>query len=255
MNPKVAGPGLFARAGRQLARRRRPLTVALSIAGHLLVLLVLLAPRPDLPRPAESEPIIVSLVQPPRPPEPMVDPSPAPKPAEPTPAKAPARRTIFRATPVPPEVTPLPAGEAKTAQAGVELSDAQVAGAATAGSGQAGGDCNMPAHLQSALRRNAKVQAAAAGAHSGRPILVWNGDWVRRVDQDGAGLAAVREVMQWEIAFAPVACRTEPVRGLVLLSLDDGPGAARLVVGSDRWRWSDLLFSRSAVGDSAVIRR
>ena len=49
MNPQVAGLGFFARAGRQLARRRRPLTIALSIAGHLLVLLVLLAPRPDLP--------------------------------------------------------------------------------------------------------------------------------------------------------------------------------------------------------------
>jgi hypothetical protein len=244
LNPQVAGPGFLVRAGRQLARRRRPLTIALSLAGHLLVLLVLLAPRPDLPDTADPEPIIVSLVRPPPPPpEPMVEPSPAPQPAEPAPAKAPARRTIFRAAPAPPDVTPLPAGEAKTAQAGVEVSDAQLAGAATAGSGPSGGDCNMPRHLQSALRRNAKVQAAAAGAHSGRPIMVWNGDWVRRLDQDGAGLAAVREVMQWEIAFAPEACRTEPVRGLVLLSLNDGPGAARLVVGSDRWRWSDLLFS------------
>jgi hypothetical protein len=175
-----------------------------------------LAPRPDLPAALDPEPIIVSLVQPPRPPEPMVEPSPTPKPAEPAPAKAPARRTIFRATPAPPDVTPLPAG----------------------------GDCDMPRHLQSALRRNAKVQAAAASARDGKAILVWNGDWVRRVDQDGAGLAAVREILQWEIAFAPEACRKEPVRGLVLLSLNDAPGAARLVLGSDRWRWSDLLFSR-----------
>jgi hypothetical protein len=248
LTPEVAGPGVFARVGRQLARRRRPLTVALSLAGHLLVLLVLLAPRPDLPEATESSPIVVSLVRPPPPPEPMVEPTPAPKPPEPAPAKAPARRTIFRAAPVPPDVAPLPAGDARTAQAGVELSDAQLAGAATAGSGRSGGDCDMPAHLQGALRRNARVRAAAANAHSGRPILVWNGDWVRRADQDGAGLAAVREVMQWEIAFAPEACRAEPVRGLVLLSLDDGPGAARLVVGSDRWRWSDLLFSRTGGG-------
>lgn len=229
--------------------------MALSLAGHLLVLLVLLAPRSDLPHPADPEPIVVSLVRPPPAPEPMVEPSPAPEPAESAPAKAPARRTIFRATPVPPDLTPLPAGEAKAAQAGVELSDAEIAGAATAGSGPSGGDCNMPRHLQSALRRNAKVQAAAAAARDGRPILVWNGDWVRRVDQEGAGLAAVREVMQWEIAFAPEACRAEPVRGLVLLSLNDGPGAPRLAVGSDRWRWSDLLFSRSAAGDGPGVRR
>jgi hypothetical protein len=110
LNPDVAGPGLLARAGRQLARRRRPLTIALSLAGHLLVLLILLAPRSELPHPADPEPIVVSLVRPQPPPEPMVEPSPAPKPAEPAPAKAPARRTIFRATPVPPDVTPLPAG-------------------------------------------------------------------------------------------------------------------------------------------------
>jgi hypothetical protein len=35
----------------------------------------------------------------------------------------------------------------------------------------------------------------------------------------------------------------------VLLSLNDGPGAARVALGSGEWRWSDLLFSRSG-GDS-----
>lgn len=48
----------------------------------------------------------------------------------------------------------------------------------------------------------------------------------------------------WHVAFAPEACRTAPVRGLVLLSLADGPGAPRLVVGAGVWRWSDLLHAR-----------
>ena len=48
-----------------------------------------------------------------------------------------------------------------------------------------------------------------------------------------------------EVAFAPEACRAEPVHGLVLISLNDGPGAARVALGSRAWRWSDLLFARA----------
>jgi hypothetical protein len=48
----------------------------------------------------------------------------------------------------------------------------------------------------------------------------------------------------WHVAFAPEACRAEPVRGLVLLSLADGPGSTRIVMGSSTWRWSDLLHAR-----------
>ena len=65
---------------------------------------------------------------------------------------------------------------------------------------------------------------------------------MRHGDQDGAGLAAVREALTWEIAFAPKACRAQPVRGLVLFTLGDG---ARIVVGQAEWRWGDLLFARS----------
>jgi hypothetical protein len=52
--------------------------------------------------------------------------------------------------------------------------------------------------------------------------------------------------MMWEIAFAPEACRTRPVHGLILLSLNTGPGAARLAVGAGVWRWSDLLRPAAA---------
>jgi hypothetical protein len=34
------------------------------------------------------------------------------------------------------------------------------------------------------------------------------------------------------------------VRGLVMISMNDAPGAARVVVGASDWRWSDLLFIR-----------
>jgi hypothetical protein len=34
------------------------------------------------------------------------------------------------------------------------------------------------------------------------------------------------------------------MRGLVLLSLNDAPGAPRLVLGAGAWRWSDLTLAR-----------
>ena len=129
------------------------------------------------------------------------------------------------------------------------MSDAELASAGTAGSGtgSGGGECNMTRRLQTALRKDRLVQAAVAEAHRGKAIRVWNGDWVRHGDQEGHGLAAVREAILWEVAFAPKACRAEPVRGLIMISLNDSPGAAKLVVGQAAWRWSDLLRSRAAV--------
>lgn len=107
----------------------------------------------------------------------------------------------------------------------------------------------MAARLQAALRRDARVQGAVAEADrqvgaAGTVIFLWNGDWIRRGGQDGAGLAAVREAILWEVGFAPAACRTEPVHGLILLTLNDRPGAPRLALGSGNWRWSDLLRAR-----------
>jgi hypothetical protein len=71
--------------------------------------------------------------------------------------------------------------------------------------------------------------------------MVWDGDWVRNRGEDGKGLAAVREAIAWEVAFAPQACRAEPVHGLILLSMGQTQGATRLALGQDEWRWADLL--------------
>jgi hypothetical protein len=93
------------------------------------------------------------------------------------------------------------------------------------------------------------VQAVVAEAGGGegasrKALLVWNGAWVRSHGQDGNGLAALREAIMWEVAFAPGVCRAEAMHGLVLISLSDAPGSARLVVGAGQWRWSDLLGVR-----------
>ncbi|HEY3697462.1 hypothetical protein [Phenylobacterium sp.] len=235
--------------GRRLRRMspggRRLLTAAVSVAGHLGLLLALLTSHPKLPEPPAPEPMIVELVQP-RPPLPKVDPVTPLKPPQPAPAQPPPPRNVFRKTPAPPpEVVVEAAGDGPSAEGSDELSDAQAASAATAGSGAPGGTCDMVRWLQGALRKDSRVQAAVAEVHRGKALVVWNGDWVRHGDQEGAGLAAVREAIMWEVAFAPAACRARPVHGLVLISLADGPGAARVVVGAGDWRWSDLLLSRS----------
>jgi hypothetical protein len=120
-----------------------------------------------------------------------------------------------------------------------------VAGALTAGNGSGGGgDCNMVRRLQAALRKDRRVQETVAGAHRGKALMMWNGDWVPHPGQDGHGLAGVREAILVEVGFAPEACKKERVHGLVVLSLNDGPGAARLALGDSDWRWSDLLFAK-----------
>jgi hypothetical protein len=123
---------------------------------------------------------------------------------------------------------------------------ARLAGGAAEGAGAPGGGaCDMAARLRAALRRDPLVQAAMARAGGGGSILVWNGDGVQSDGEDGKGLAAVREAIVWEIAFAPPACRSRSVRGTVLLSLNDAAGP-RLAMGSGAWRWSDMLRNSEA---------
>jgi hypothetical protein len=233
--------------------RHRWLAGAASLAAHVGVFLLLISsvrPPADLPPP----PVLVQLVAPPPPPQP---PAPAPRPkasAAPVAAARPAtptrdtRRAAVRPVPIDIPTRPVEAATAPKASgggvSGAGLSDSELAGAAVAGSGAPGGACDMARQIQAALRKDPLVQAAMAEAvrgAGGRAIMVWNGDWVQNNGEDGKGLAAVREAIMWEVAFAPPACRAEPVRGLVLMSLN---GSTRLALGERQWRWSDLLGRR-----------
>jgi len=241
---------------RQSAKRNRLLTAAASAACHAAILLALVGAQPDPPVAVDAPPIQVQLVELlPEPPAPPAPKPPSPEPPAPTPPKpkaapvekpSPPRRAIARPAPAPPDVAPLLAETGPLTNPDAEVSDAELASAATADSGGGGGGraCNMLQWLQGKLRKDRRVQSAMADAHRGRAIRVWNGDWVRHPGQEGNGLAAVREAIMWEVAFAPEACRAERVRGLVSLSLNDGPGSARVVMGSGDWRWSDVV-SRS----------
>ena len=82
-----------------------------------------------------------------------------------------------------------------------------------------------------------------AAPHEGRSV------YNEHLEQHGEGyhhtclvyptLAAVREAIMWEVGFAPEACRSQRMHGLVVVSLADG--RTRFAIGGGEWRWSDLL--------------
>ncbi|PZR35816.1 MAG: hypothetical protein DI526_05885 [Caulobacter segnis] len=261
--------------GESMARWRRRggkgAALVVSLAAHAAAVAVLLSAHVT-PAPPEPPSVMVSLVDPPEPPPPPPPPPPAPHDAPKSPVNAPkkppspekpkdkaraAPRSPLRVTkaPIPKDVTPLPANPKPAPARVMGLGEAELMGAASAGSGSGGGGggagCDMVRLLQEGLRKNPRARASLMRAHAatvgaGRAPLVWSGDWVRTDGEEGDGLSGLREMIMMEVAFAPAACRAEPMRGLVLISLNDGPGAARFALGGGHWRWSDLLFAKGA---------
>ncbi len=235
--------------------------IALSLAAHLLIPLALLTARPPLDPSDEPEPMVVILFQPPPPPPPPPEPAPTvaqtpapPAPAKPLPPAKPAPKLKAHISPRPAPVAPVYVAAAPVTEPFPSLSDGQLAGATMAGAGAGAGgsgsgggggaQCDMVERLQAALRRDPDIQAAVSDAGrrtGGRALHVWNGDWVQNPGQAGKGLAGLRQAIAMEVAFAPAACRSQPVRGLVLITLGDGAGAGRLALGTGAWRWTDLL--------------
>ena len=258
--PDPIGPPRYGAPPRRSWTRRHPVAAVLSLLAHGAVVVVLLLIVVPAPMPKEPPAVTVALL-----PGPLLAPAapgePAPA-AKTTPVKVvkpePGPKTPMHKAPrpPPPEVKTVAAGKAEPVAPVVEVSAAELAGASTAdgsgdgggggnGSGAGGGACNMVRRLQDALRKDDLVLAAAhTPATAGKALKVWNGDWVQSSGEDGKGLAAVREAIMWEVAFAPAACRAQSVHGLVLLSLNDGYRSTRLALGTGDWRWSDLLGAR-----------
>lgn len=252
--------------------------LGVSVMAHVLGALMML--RADVAVEPDQEnlppmPILVDLIDPPRPPSPIPAPAegappsqveaPAPPAETPEVAQAPEPEPI-PARPVARRPRPVVAAEtvpAVSAPAPVRLAlvgDAGLAGARRVGTGGGsgsgsgvgsgneggGGSCDMAARLQRVVREDGDIAAAIREARSisntsGGAILLWDGDWKQSPGQEGKGLAGVRQAIAVEVAFAPRACKEERVRGLVLLTLSDAPGAERLVLGTGQWRWVDLL--------------
>ena len=235
---------------RRRQQQGRAAAAALSLAAHAGLLLAVLSLGGRAPSPLEEAPVMaVELVD-----LPGLIPSPAPvAQAKAAPARAEPTRRMIKPRPTPPR--PAEATLPAPARDESRISEAQLAGAVTAGSGAGGGAggsgggvCDMPALVQTALRKDPLVRDAVWRS-GGRAALVWNGDWVRSGQQDGKGLAAVREAILWAVGFAPKACRGQAVHGLVLLSVDAAGGPVRLAVGTAQWRWSDLLTPRGSAPD------
>ena len=256
-------------------------SLAAHMAVLFAVLLARADPSPLWTAPQPPPPVMVTLFKPPPPrpepaPGPAADPQPPAGPAAPTPAAPPAKARPTPPAPAPrPSRAPIPpprhvetvAARAPAPPAPMAtLSDAQLAGATVAGpgggvggrggggtggaggSGAGDGGCDMVRWLQDALRDDPEVRAAVAGAQRevgpGKALLVWNGEWIRNPGEAGEGLAGVRQAIAMEVAFAPHACRAQPMRGLVLISFSDAAGGPRLALGKGSWRWGDMLRGR-----------
>lgn len=257
------------------------LSLAAHVAVLLPVLFAQRGPPPVWPTP-DPPPVMVTLFKPPPPrpepaPGPAAEPEPPAGPPAPTPAAppakarptppAPAPRPSRAPVPPPPDVETIAARAPAPPAPMATLSDAQLAGATVAGpgggvgsrggsggtggvggSGAGAGGCDMVRWLQDALRDDPEVRAAVTRAQGevgpGKALLVWNGDWIRNPGEAGEGLAGVRQAIAMEVAFAPQACRAQPMRGLVLISFGDAAGGARLVLGKGAWRWGDMLRGR-----------
>lgn len=252
---------------RRPGRPRRLAGAGLSLTAHAALLAVLLWAAPELPKvspPPPPAPAVAFLDAPPAP-APSPTPSPAPPAPSPTPTKAtapaPAPKALTRSPAKPSKASrpaPVHAEDEPDEDGGdpngvsPELTGADLAGAVSAGSGGGGGGpCDMARRVQAALRKDPLVSAAVAGARldpalARHTLLVWNGDWVQSGSEEGKGLSAVREAILWAVGFAPSSCRAEPVRGFILFTLNEAPGAPRLALGAREWRWGDLLGSRSA---------
>ncbi len=258
---------LAVRENRPLSRLHRSLGLFLGGVVHALLLFLLFETQAVTPEPIEPPAVILEFIAPPAPvkaPESGAPPVAAkaevvvrkkPKPPPPAVVKTRAPKKI-----PPPQVRAIAAApklkkvEPEEPDEPIpQVSEAQVASAARAGTGQGagagsgkgegGGSCDMARAIQNALRRDPLVLASVAQAQraaAGKALLVWNGDWVRSHSQEGRGLSAVRETIIWEVGFASERCRNQPMRGLVMFSLSQ----SRLVVGKDGWRWSDMLNLR-----------
>lgn len=258
------------------------LSVTAHLAVLLPVLMARAGPPPVWPV-SGPPPVVVTLFSPRPPPRPepaqgpAAEPQPPAGPAAPETAAPPAKARPTPPAPTPrpsrPPIPPPPDTETVVARAPAPpalmatLSDAQLAGvtvagpgggvggrggsAGTGGTGGAGvgdGGCDMVRWLQDALRDDPEVRAAVTRAQqevgSGKTLLVWNGDWIRNPGEAGEGLAGVRQAIAMEVAFAPQACRAQPMRGLVLISFSDAAGGPRLALGRGSWRWGDMLRGR-----------
>ncbi len=206
-----------------ITRRERLISLTAAVSLPLSVMLALLLTTiPKVVAPEERRVAVFDVPSanatvPPKPrPKPIVKPKPAPIP--PVPLPVPAEPVL------PPQVVAL-------------LAEA---------SAQAGA-CDLTAPVEAALRADPAIADAVAtiprdSRSVANAILLWNQDWLAPDEIGSGALPTIRDTIVATIEAATPECRNAVQTGPRFMPLDDA-GATIVVVGSDEWRWQDLVDS------------
>lgn len=212
---------------------QRPLRVALLLAiaaVHLLMILWLMTRPPD-ERSASKEGGTLILFAP------TSGKSPASAPRKQT---EPPRTT--KSTPVPPPPIEMPS---------VLPTVAQVAGAAEPSTIGGSGGCQLAADAGAAIRLDPAAMAELAALPPGvrteaDAVMLWNGRWLGDASSPAPPTnpppaGELRRVVETVVAAAPAECRDAAAIGPVFMPIPETGRTTMLVIGSGKWRWSDVL--------------
>lgn len=220
---------------------RRTRALMLTGAVHAGLLALLFAPGATAVQPQLSVLALSDLTSPMPSVEPAPPRAPQPKPVPPTP---------IQPIVVPPPPVPLPTPN--------EMVVALLEQAETA---NAGGACDLTAPVQAALQSSEAVQTSLPKLPRDQrsvanALMIWNVAWVvpdARIDGrlDTSAADAIRETIAGTIAAASPNCRMQPQAGARLIILPGTPENIVLALGSEVWRWQDLLETARPDWDAA----
>ena len=204
-------------------RARRSVTLAFVVAGHLLIIVLMLLVR--APADPQRDDGALQLFD-------VSDKSGAP-----ASAAAPAPREAAAPEPKPsPVVLPAPV---------LPPGGGALTGAAT-GPGALEGGCAIAATLGRAIESDPAALATLAALPpeartSADAVLLWNGTWLQVPAPDGTdSIATLRSVVEQTYLTAAPECVESIVAGPQFIPVVMGDKTLMLVVGSGEWRWRDL---------------
>lgn len=251
--------------GRKLATQRHRAALrkggilAVILAGHLAVLVLLLrtpehAPRLEGPielglvrgasspfarsARASAQPPTPPDAAPPTPPEPSSQAPPPPLPQTPLEPDLIGKPRLPSTDPTrePTEIDPAAAAalQERIAQAGPPAPASEES------------QCGVTERMQDALRNDPALREALAriprqDRSVANAVSLWNGRWSEASELGGeALLARIRELFTGHLVGLAPACLSLTLAGPRLLLVPDGRGPTVIAVGSGLWRWSDL---------------
>ena len=115
---------------------------------------------------------------------------------------------------------------------------------------QQSGACDLTAPVQAALQAdpavaNAVILLPRDARSVANAVMVWNEVWFPSDESEATALTAVREAIVTTIDAASPRCRQAQQTGPRFLTLGD-TDATVLALGSEEWRWQDLVDTAAA---------